>query len=368
MRLVKFSKANAIWRILDAQAATSGGWGSLFLVGSKLLLRSGPIIFWRKAARLFGIVHRSPDMLVVAPVFSNNLDRNSSCKIGLDTWFGMIKESYLSPPVLFRNVNLPSFPSDLIQSNTTGQCGLPTISEAFVFYRDCVSTFSELGCAIQEENRVLDFGVGWGRISRFFLRDVPLENIYGIDVTSEYIDICKKTFDSSNFGACQPFPPSAFPSDYFNFIVAYSVFSHLSEEACMQWIKEFSRILAPGGMVAITTRGRPFFDYCESQRINSNSLVGAKRTTPYMSALGRLFDDFDIARVRYDNGEFVHSNARGVTGGGAMDGSFYGETFIPEEYARTAYSSFLDFERFIFDPRYQSHPIIFLRKRLSDSL
>jgi 2-polyprenyl-3-methyl-5-hydroxy-6-metoxy-1,4-benzoquinol methylase len=363
MRLVNFGKFVSIWRALDAQATTAGGWWAMFLAGSKLLFRFGPFVFWRKVARLFGVVRRSPDMVVGPTGFSINLDGLDPSKVGLDKWFGMIKDSYLSPPVLFRGANLPSFPSDFIQSNTTGQCGLPTISEAFVFYRDCVSTFAELGCAIQEKDRVLDFGVGWGRIARFFLRDVPLENIYGIDVTSEYIDICRNTFESSNFTACQPFPPTDLPSDYFNFIVAYSVFSHLSEEACMKWMKEFSRVLTPGGIVAVTTRGRPFFDYCESQKPSGVHLVGSKSASPYMSALGNLFDDFNIARNRYDKGEFVHSNGQGVTGGGAMDSSFYGETFIPEEYAKTAYSSFLDFERFVFDPRYQSHPIIFFRKK-----
>jgi len=365
MRFFKPRKAIAIWRVLVAEAATAGGWGSLILVGFKLLFRFSPNEFLRKTARLFGVVSRTPVVLGRTSDFTIDFDLESSGKVGMDKWFGMINASYLSPSVQFRGASLPSFPSDLIQSNTTGQCGLPTISEAFVFYRDCVGTFAELGCAVQERDRVLDFGVGWGRIARFFLRDVPLDNIYGIDVTSEFIDICKKSFESNNFTTCQPLPPTAFPNDYFNFVVAYSVFSHLSEDSCMQWMKEFSRVLAPGGMVAVTTRGRPFFDYCERQKPTLNCVVGSKTASPYLSALGRLFDDFNAARSRYDKGEFVHSNVQGVTGGGAMDASFYGETFIPEEYARTAYSSFFDFERFVFDQRYQSHPIIFLRKRFS---
>jgi hypothetical protein len=46
--------------------------------------------------------------------------------------------------------------------------------------------------------------------------------------------------------------------------VAYSVFSHRSKEATDGWVAEFHRILKPGGMVATTTRGRWFFDYCRS--------------------------------------------------------------------------------------------------------
>jgi hypothetical protein len=120
-------------------------------------------------------------------------------------------------------------------------------------------------------------------------------------------------------------------------------------------MREFNRILAPGGIVALTTRGRPFFDFCESLR--------GKGHTGYLNALSNMFDDFDDARARYDLGEFVHSNRKGVNGGGAMTSDFYGETFIPEGYARSAYSDSFNFEKFLFSPSRQTHPIMFFRKK-----
>jgi hypothetical protein len=78
------------------------------------------------------------------------------------------------------------------------------------------------------------------------------------------------------------------------------VFSHLSEGACASWMKEFNRLLAPGGMLALTTRGTPFFDFCES--------LQGKGYTGYWGALSEISDDFANARARYDQGEFVHSN------------------------------------------------------------
>lgn len=281
----------------------------------------------------------------------------NQAKIGLNEWFELISRSYLTPPVSHKQKELPAFPSDTIQSNTTGQSGVPTLREAFIFYKDCIETFEELGKPISETNRVLDFGIGWGRITRFFLRDLPIENIYGVDVTPEFVEICKETFKSEQFYTCQPQPPTTMPDNHFDFIVGYSVFSHLSEDTCMAWMKEFSRILMPGGIVAMTTRGRPFFDVCESQKKKQMGKQG------YLEALGRLFPDFDAARARYGRGEFVHSNVEGVTGGGAMNQTFYGETFIPEAYARRAYDAFFKFEKFMFNPSYQSHPIMFFRKK-----
>jgi hypothetical protein len=62
-----------------------------------------------------------------------------------DKWFEAICESYKSPPGYVDGQKLPAFPSDTIQTNTTGQAGVNTLKEAFVFYQDCVETFSALG-------------------------------------------------------------------------------------------------------------------------------------------------------------------------------------------------------------------------------
>jgi len=250
---------------------------------------------------------------------------------------------------------LPGFPPDSVQINTTGQAGIDTLKEAFIFYQDCINAFQRMGSPLKAGHQLLDFGAGWGRISRFFLHELPVENIYGIDVTEESVQTCRRDFGSENFTLCAPFPPTSIPDGKMNFVVGYSVFSHLSEQACSRWMQEFHRILAGGGIVALTTRGRPFFDFCEGLRKGNHS--------GYLAALANMFSDFGDARARYDRGEFVHSNSDGVTGGGAMSAEFYGESFIPEAYAKTAYSEWFTLEEFLFDPHRQTHPIMFFRKK-----
>jgi len=126
-----------------------------------------------------------------------------------DEWFKKICNSYLNPPVFIDGKQLPSFPSDTIQANTTGQAGVNTLKEAFIFYQDCIETFKALGIPIKPQHNLLDFGIGWGRIARFFLRELPLDHIYGVDVTKEFVQICKQTFHSENFFTCNPFPPTS---------------------------------------------------------------------------------------------------------------------------------------------------------------
>lgn len=276
-------------------------------------------------------------------------------KLPISVWANTIAQSYTNPPVFHRGVELPGFPSDQLQVQTTGQAGLNTLKEAFFFYQDCIETFNELDISIRDDTFLLDFGVGWGRVARFFINEIPQENIFGVDVREDFIDVCRRTFRNNNFYVTEPFPPTSLPDGKFNIIVGYSVFSHLSESACKRWMEEFYRILAPGGVVAVTTRGRPFFDYCESLK--------GKGHTGYPEALSNLFEDFSDARMRYDNGEFVHSNRQGVTGGGALDGSFYGETFIPEKYAREAYCDLFVLTKFLFNPVKDMHPRMFFRRK-----
>jgi len=270
-------------------------------------------------------------------------------------WFDTIVASYNSPPVSVSGYLLPGFPSDSLQISTTGHAGVDTLREAFIFYEDCKHLFARLDHPLGQNSRLLDFGIGWGRVARFFLREIPLGNIWGIDVEPELVAICKETFRSDQFQVTPAFPPSGLPDESFDFVVGYSVFSHLSGPACHAWMEEFYRITAPGAIVALTTRGRPFFDYCESLKSEDRS--------DYLNALANMFADFDEARGRYDRGELVHSNFPGVTGGGARTAQFYGETFIPEQYARTAFTDHFSLEEFLYEPGRQSHPIMFFRRR-----
>jgi len=134
-----------------------------------------------------------------------------------DEWFTAVCESYLNPLVV-EGKGLPAFPSDEIQANTTGQSGVNTLKDAFIFYQDCIETFRNLGAPIKPQHCLLDFGVGWGRIARFFLRELPAENIYGIDVMEEFVQIRTRTFRNNNFYVTTPFPPTEIAAEKFNFI------------------------------------------------------------------------------------------------------------------------------------------------------
>jgi SAM-dependent methyltransferase len=230
---------------------------------------------------------------------------------------------------------LPTFPPDALQIATVGAAGEDALREAWAFAADCIMRFRSSPRWHAANKTLLDFGVGWGRITRCFLRDFRPRNIIGVDIDDNLLSLCRDTFGGAQFVLCNPFPPCDLEDQSIDFIVGYSVFSHLSEAACLAWIQEFARLLRPGGMIALTTRGRWFFDKAKSLKAFDHD--------PYCRMLAHMFDDFAKAKARYDRGEFIHAS---IGGGGVRGAEFYGESFIPEHYARTAYSAQLTFLEF----------------------
>jgi 2-polyprenyl-3-methyl-5-hydroxy-6-metoxy-1,4-benzoquinol methylase len=266
-----------------------------------------------------------------------------------ENWLDLLRSNANGDYAEIKGRPLPTMPDRTVQLNTVGQAGPGAMEEAWAFAAECLARFRKSSRFSDPGKVLLDFGTGWGRIARCFLRDIPSENIIGVDVDHGLVKVCRGTFPGPRFLRCNAVPPLDFRNESIDFIVAYSVFSHLSEAACTAWVAEFARVLTPGGMVAVTTRGRWFFDHAAS-------LTGRDS---YSRALSTMFPDFDKARTKYDRGEFVHSNVDGVTGGGVLDGGFYGETFIPEQFAREVLSSILNVTEFYCG---DSHPIIFFEK------
>lgn len=268
-----------------------------------------------------------------------------------DEWLLMLCDSQEENGLNLFGIPLPGFPDEKIQILTTGQAGKSTLLPAFIFYEDCIDIFKKSPLFLSDKKVLLDFGTGWGRILRFFMKDFLPDHLCGVDINKELLQICSSTFDWGKFISSEAFPPLDVQENSVDFLVAYSVFSHLSEDACSKWIEEFSRILKSNGMIAITTRGRWALDYYESLK----DTEGAQA-----QVLSNLFEDFDKARAKYDRGEFLH---QGASGGGPLDGSFYGETFIPEKYVREHYSEHFELLDFKFTQGRNEHPIIFLRKK-----
>ena len=108
------------------------------------------------------------------------------------------------------------------------------------------------GDTLGPSDRVLDFGSGWGRITRMLLTRHRATQLYCLDVDPEMTALVQSTLPGVNALTGSAFPPSALGTGTMAQAYAFSVFSHLAEEAHAQWAGEFGRLLTPGGLAFIT--------------------------------------------------------------------------------------------------------------------
>lgn len=133
------------------------------------------------------------------------------------------------------------------------------IEEAFALY----SIFRpHLDDKVGPGKTYVDFGCGVGRILKTFMRDYLPQDMIGLDVSKEMIDICKVDFPPEfNFHHISARPRCPLEDQSVDVITAYSVFSHFSAIQATRWLDEFNRILRPGGKLLLTTYGRSHLDY-----------------------------------------------------------------------------------------------------------
>ena len=110
------------------------------------------------------------------------------------------------------------------------------------------------------DSAVLDYGAGWGRLTRMILQFVPEINVYACDADPKSVAL----FNSLGFKTrCVQVPtcPESLPfaDEQFDLIWLWSVLTHLPAKATDAVMKSLHRILKPGGLLLITIRPIEFW-------------------------------------------------------------------------------------------------------------
>jgi 2-polyprenyl-3-methyl-5-hydroxy-6-metoxy-1,4-benzoquinol methylase len=250
------------------------------------------------------------------------------CQNRSNTWMGVpsfIKDQewidFLVGERIIPGLLAPDMPDPSLQRSFVGSSGREALSEASEFCLRLVETASDVGKPLNASSRVLDFGCGWGRLYRVMLRWCNPKNLVGVDIDGKCIDICRKAMPYGRFVKSEIEHPLAFEAASFEIVYAYSVFSHLAQNASYRTLLELARVLKPDGLAVFTTLKRAHLGVWQTL-LNGESPY-------YRSHLRRAGFDYDKWQERADRGDFLYV----PTGGGDMrDDSFYGEAVITRRH------------------------------------
>jgi 2-polyprenyl-3-methyl-5-hydroxy-6-metoxy-1,4-benzoquinol methylase len=235
------------------------------------------------------------------------------------------------------DIILPSFPDDATQISFTGRCGRPNLQVAFGFY---LYARSVSGTDKLRNPRVMDFGAGWGRIARLFLREARPKDIFASDTMGFAIRCLQETGGVFQIVQNPPAPPIPGFDQTFDLIYAYSVFSHLSESYTRAWLDYLLTLLRPGGHLIFTTRDGRFITDLRAIKAQPDDYVNSQKAASaneYLQVLRRTFPDPAIIEDRFAAGEFQFY----PVGHAELPEDCTGETLIPRSYLERHYSRYL---------------------------
>jgi SAM-dependent methyltransferase len=245
---------------------------------------------------------------------------------------------------------LLALPPEAVQIQFVGKAGDEALVEGQTLARAFKDLYRQYVGPFTPSTRVLEYGCGWGRIIRFFLKDVAAENLYGIDCNEGAIDFCRESNPWSRFELNDPMPPTDLPAEHFDLVYSYSVFTHLREDVHSAWLDELGRLVKPGGLLVLTVRPRHFLAYLATLTAESGSSVKPAE------ALVGLFADPEQALADYESGKFVFAPYRY-----SSYGEWCGEACIPRAYVEREWTSRFELLDYIEEPDRFLQDLVVLR-------
>ena len=181
----------------------------------------------------------------------------------------IVGQILLDPPASLPRAGafLPTMPSDDVQQLWTGNSDVALLEQSVEFIKTVIEA-----AALQEMSprdiRVLDFGIGWGRLARLWLKYGGPDQLDGCDAWAESLEKARecglrnRLVQSDALLRELPFEESSY-----DIIWAFSVFTHLGPQAMGDTLIGLRRMLTPRGTVVFTVRPHSYWDLPEPQRL-----------------------------------------------------------------------------------------------------
>jgi hypothetical protein len=235
------------------------------------------------------------------------------------------------PEVIDIRSVVPLNPPEAIQRKFVGLSYESAYAETFVKIADEFAAKHGRG-GFASLDRIVDFGSGWGRITRTLLEKVPATKVHALDVDSQMTALVNTTLPGVNALTISPEPPTILGDASVDALIAFSVFSHLSGPAHEAWAGEIGRVVAPGGVVAVTVLDEAFF----GQIAGAQAAVRAGNADPFAENLASTFIDLAAAQAGYNTGDVQFA---GSGGGEVRTADYYGWAAAPSKYVERVWGA-----------------------------
>ena len=239
-----------------------------------------------------------------------------------DLWALLLTREFSGYPNIL--AFLPELPDPAIQAQWNGTTGVGLAAQGLDFYRRLRRLNERFGLAPLDRSRVLDFGCGWGRLTRMLARDTGPGMLFGCDPVEEILDECRQTGVPASL-ARSGFLPDRLPfEESFDLIFSFSVFTHISEAAHEACLTAIHQSLSPGGILVMTVRPPAYLGQNHLLDPAAERLAGEAR--PTLKGPAYLFEPHPVE----DHPQF---------GGGEMH---FGEAIITLPYLRERWAGEFD--------------------------
>lgn len=146
----------------------------------------------------------------------------------------------------------PKLVNEIQRSNKATPDGfLATGQRTVLFY---LQELADHGFEPTRFERILDFGVGLGRLIRHYYPFAA--ELHGCDVTPSVVRFCQESYrDRAQIVDSDFSPPLPYADSFFDYVYANSVFTHIQTDSLPGWVAEFARITRPGAAVIVSVYG-----------------------------------------------------------------------------------------------------------------
>jgi SAM-dependent methyltransferase len=176
----------------------------------------------------------------------------------------------LAVPQAYPNIRafLPSMPSDEVQRSWTGADSFTLMAQSLAFIKTLIPRYRAITGRDIGDATVLDFGCGWGRLTRLLYKYVPIENLYGVDPWESSLEECRKHGFRIHLAKSEEIPTALPFARKFDLIFAFSVLTHLSERTAGAVMKTLRAYIGDEGVLVITIRPVDYWHFMDREKVS----------------------------------------------------------------------------------------------------